>query len=320
MINDTTRIEECYTFNLIDPPSNYIYFCLFIIGAILAIVGNTISLIVLCQPQMRSKSNKILTSLALSDALVGYVVFPYIAYQMFYTQDFRDCRFEYVQSFVVYSNIGVSALSVSLIGYDRYILLTKVWNYESIVTKTKVNTLIIFTWSIPFALMTVDIIGKLMDLMKLYLAIRVVLGFLIISVLVIIVVLYFLITRAIHNAGKSVAGEKNINRHSRRNHIRSARLAKKVCIIIACYIFCFLPGLGAIIIFATVPGKTLITSTSLQQFCLFALFLACFNSCLNPIIYTMKYGKFRRNVIKMLYRVTGIELFHVNVSRDSMDE
>ena len=67
----------------ITSPTTYIYACLFIISGIIAAVGNTLALVILWQPQMRTKANKILRSLVVSDAMVGYFLFPHATYMMF---------------------------------------------------------------------------------------------------------------------------------------------------------------------------------------------------------------------------------------------
>ena len=79
----------------ITSPTTYIYACLFIISGIIAAVGNTLALIILWQPQMRTKANKILRSLVVSDAMVGYLLFPYATYMMFTPSTLKVYAYSY---------------------------------------------------------------------------------------------------------------------------------------------------------------------------------------------------------------------------------
>ena len=53
----------------------YFYILLVMIAGVTAVIGNTLAIIVLLQPTLRTKTNKLLTSLVVSDLLMSYVVF-----------------------------------------------------------------------------------------------------------------------------------------------------------------------------------------------------------------------------------------------------
>ena len=92
MANTTTTNATCHLiYQSITSPTTYIYACLFIISGIIAAAGNTLALVILWQPQMRTKANKILRSLVVSDAMVGYVLFPYSTYMMFTPSTLKVC-------------------------------------------------------------------------------------------------------------------------------------------------------------------------------------------------------------------------------------
>lgn len=136
-----------------------LYSFLLVIGSLMAAVRNTIALVVLLQPRMRSKSNKLLTSLAVSDALVTYVLIPFIAIQVMYKENLINCQMKHIREFLSYILVPVSGYTILLISYDRYISLTKITRYHTIVTNKKVNIWICLSWCFPISLMTLNTLG-----------------------------------------------------------------------------------------------------------------------------------------------------------------
>lgn len=295
----------CYAvYSKIKVPWNYLYMCLFAVGCVVAVIGNTIALVVLSKKQMRSKSNKILSSLAVSDALVGYILFPFVTYQMFHLQTLSDCNFKYARDFIVYVIIGVSGITVVIIAYDRYILLTKVWNYGKIVTDCKVNSWICFSWLVPITVMAFNAAGKILKWQIAYSISRIVIAVCITLVLIVSIVLYFLISKAIRRGGRLLLQSNMLHNTGSMKGYQSKRcinLAKKVSMIIICYVICFIPGLIAVVIGGVFADKRTITETvGYHHFSLLTLFMASLNSCLNPIIYTVKYAEFRKCLRKTM--------------------
>ena len=110
------------------------------LSSIIAALGNTFCLIVLWQLSQRSKSNKILTSLTLSDCLVGYVSFPLFTFIINYAQDANSttCRIIDVFSSVTLWLTSCSTCSIVFISYDRYTFITKSSHYDDILTNRKI--------------------------------------------------------------------------------------------------------------------------------------------------------------------------------------
>lgn len=305
---DTSNQPCILSYSLITSPENYIYLSLFIISSIIAVVGNTVALLVLCQPEMRSKSNRILKSLAVSDALIGYVMFPFLAYQMAYTETLRMCQYQYARQFLLYTLVGTSAIDVAIISFDRYTLLTKLWNYDKHISHRKITILIYLSWIIPFTGMVLDFIGNQLKLEKLLQGTSILKLTLILGVLIVIIVFYGLILKRIRQNEKKQRKNKEMEI---KNMItwcklpcqRHIVLAKQVTFLILFHIMCFLPTMIGVAIERLNVGATIMmkNSEAFHHYRVFATFIATFNSCINPMIYAARYPEFRRSLQKLIY-------------------
>ena len=109
---------------------------LYTLSAFIAAVGNSFCLVVLWQPSQKSKSNKVLTSLALSDCLVGYVCFPLAIWLINNSQEPNATFCNTIDAYV-FSTLWItscSTCSIAFISYDRYTFITKSNRYHDILT------------------------------------------------------------------------------------------------------------------------------------------------------------------------------------------
>lgn len=126
----------------------------------------------------------------------------------------------------------------------------------------------------------------------------------------IIVILYLLITREIRRSQTKIlvheekdTGKLSFKRKQQQNQL-NVRFAKKVALIIFCYMICFMPGLLAIVTTVADSNGDIVKSVTYHHISLFTLFMSLFNSCLNPIIYaTMKHNEFNTSLQKTLKRL-----------------
>ena len=120
----------------------------FALSATIAFFGNIFCLVVLWQPSQRSKVNKILTSLAISDCMSGLISIPYVIYmlQHGHTQADMACWRRSLMSVIIIWSISSSAHTILLITYDRYLLITRPSRYNELLSNRKVNFIIIFIW------------------------------------------------------------------------------------------------------------------------------------------------------------------------------
>ena len=317
---------------IIQPPITYIYSLFFIVGGVIAIIANASVLRILWFREYRnSRSNRILTSLAISDFLVGLVVFPLTSFQILNHASLNNCDIDFTRSYFSLLLQGSSCLSLAVISYDRYILMTKIQIYHRRYVKRTIIVLVFLAWFIPAVTPFLRFVGSLPYLgvtLAIYIIPYVVLG-----------TSYFLITNAVRNqeallkkhyigsinieAGKvngavevtsateqpreaphineevkihkKISTTKN-QQNKGKSHIK---LAKQVTILLLAYFFCVTSLLIWLILeFANILNPFLSPFT-LQNIYLFAMVTISWNSCINPIIYYAKNPDIRRGFRKL---------------------
>ena len=145
----------CNNFFLyVQPTFAFIATFINILSGIIAALGNTFCLIVLWQPSQRSKSNKILTSLAFSDCLVGYICYPLGIWLLHNGQQMSDqvCNVHRIHGFIVLWMACTSSCSIAFLAYDRFAHVTKSAQYHAIVTERNIYLVITLSWSLTFLL------------------------------------------------------------------------------------------------------------------------------------------------------------------------
>ena len=159
--------------------------------------------------------------------------------------------------------------------------------------------MLIASWVIPIMVTALDFFSKRINSYVLYTFTRIVMGAVIISVLIALVVFYVLLVRCFKlrardiNAHRSSIGGGD-DMSSAANH-RHVKLAKKVTLLIICYIACLLPTVISLVV-RNIYKSRAVYPLAAQQFSLFSFFTAAFNSCLNPIIYAAKYPEFNQRL------------------------
>jgi len=275
----------------------------FVLCGLLAAVGNTLSSMVLVKPAMRTKSIKFLSSLVISDNLVGYILCPLSAIQLFWSQMLSNCYMELLRVFLSTALCGVSAITVALIAYDRYIMLSSLSNYNALMNKRKMRGLILLAWLFPFALQLFYVVNGLLYLFALCV--------LTIGPFVIISVSYHMMKNKIAEKAEELASHSHRLRpgykpssnealQMERNERKNLKLARNLTILILCYIICLLPALFNFLAEIIIRAKKQDKSIGLQVLTVFSLFCASANSVVNPIIYVSKYAEFKREFRKMV--------------------
>ena len=263
-MNCTTRMF------LLVPPTTYVFGTFFIIVSISASVGNILVLAILWLFGKRSQSDTILSSLAVSDMLVGLILSPITAWQLIDSCSLRNCTADLVRTYFAILLVGSSVMTLGVIAYDQYILLTKLTNYDNCMTRKKVILLLSIAWVFPGLVPILRLAGKYPYLFVVLI--------IFVGPLIVLVVSYCYITVAVKakeqivknyqvtssalnsledegvsNACSNVKFAKdteisseNLSRVKKeRRHIK---LAKTVAVLISCYVCCTTPLNIAIII------------------------------------------------------------------------
>ena len=298
-MNNTTCY---YAYSKVAKVSTQVYFYLFLACGIFASVGNTVALVVFMNLNMSSKltlkkSNKMLTSLALSDWLVGVVLYPFLCFQMANENTLENCAYKYTRDFIVYILLTISGWHLVAIAYERFITLTRPLDHEKYFPGKTVNLVLVIIWTSPALLLTFDLIGKIEKWKSTYTAFRSIVSFLLSLALTLFVLFYVLITYNVRIQQREILIKSSSTKERGK---RQLKLAKKVSILLLCSLFCFIPAFIGIIVGVTTRNPDVLYARSFHEYTLFTLFMASLNSCLNPIIYTLKYDEFRSCLKKII--------------------
>ena len=102
---------------------------------------------------LRNMSDLYLLSLSIGDLIVGIVLSPSIAMQISKYNSWNCLADKLRRSF--FTLLSISALTVVMIAYDRYIHIRKLESYSSSMTKHKFIFLIMLSWFVPFLIIGV---------------------------------------------------------------------------------------------------------------------------------------------------------------------
>ena len=123
--------------------------------ALTAILGNGIVMLVICKTrELHSPSFTLLSCLAASDLLVGFVVQPcFVAYKVAKLLNHFSayCRLRIIQFFSGWITSGVSLLTLTGVCIDRLLALTVHLRYSSLITVPRVAMVILGVWIVSSA-------------------------------------------------------------------------------------------------------------------------------------------------------------------------
>ncbi|XP_066913248.1 histamine H2 receptor-like [Clytia hemisphaerica] len=282
------------------PAAKLIASVIYILSAIVASVGNTISLVILFQRSQRSsKSNKILTSLAISDCLVGFVCFPLAALIL----NLKDLRCTPIFLAYVFASIwltGCSTCSVSFISYDRYIALTKYARYDEILTDCKIYSVV----SLYGVLMLAFSSFCLAEPLVYYFGSPLI----IIGSVITLCTCYYFVWKAFQQSEARIREISNTNNDAKtkRRHKRAHRLARKVLNLIAFYLAFYVPTLFFVVLSLIQAAKPKVISADFLSYTYYIMsYVGLSNSCCNPFIYLWRDREFRADFERLFWRRSG---------------
>ena len=299
-------------------PTTTIYGVLFIIGSVFTVIANSMVLVILWMPRNRSRSNKILTSLAVSDLLVGLVVFPINSYQMLSKHGLSDCPVDYARVYFAVFLEGSSVLTLAVVSLDRYLLMTKYNKYQTRAAKQLTAVLLVAAWVIPAVAPAFRWVGRVT-----YLVLIFVIFF---APFFILMGSYFLIARTLRkqelilikrHKESFVMNSENLKldeviksseqqsttvttttrMRTEKAHIK---LAKSVIWLLIVYFCCVTPKNIWIIVYLADSFHHFWEPLSHQNYYLFAMLMVSYNSFFNPIVYFWKNPQIRKGLRKML--------------------
>ncbi|XP_040004877.1 trace amine-associated receptor 13c-like [Xiphias gladius] len=251
--------------------------------------------------QLHTPTNLLLLSLAVSDLLVGFLLMPVeIIYidTCWFLGDFL-CTLYYVVDYIITS---ASVANMVLISVDRYVAICDPLCYPTKVTKRRAQICVCLCWVCSFfyrILLLNDHMeqpgrsnscsGECVVVIN-YMAGVVDLVFTFIIPFAVIIVLYLRVfvvavsqARAMRSHVAAVAALRSGAVTVKKMEMKAARTLGFVVIV---FLLCFCPYY-----YPTLAGKDTSVNASAAAF---EIWLAHFNSCLNPVIYVFFYPWFRK--------------------------
>ena len=309
-----------------------VFGAMFIVTSIVATTGNGFALLIIWRPGYKiTPSTKILTSLAVSDLLVGIVSSPLTCWQILNYISLKVCDIDHVRRYFLFFLCVTSGLTLALVSYNRYIYLTKLTNYNKYMTKRKLVALLVLAWLVPalIPLFQFRTFGHYVYLFGVL--------FCFFGILIVLFSSYCCIFRLIRRNEKKlktygvplavVDSDKNNKFHGNRKNSRDKRkhnnlndgnggsrqralgerkhvaLGKSAAVLIICFLLCNSPISIWIILFLSNAKHGFLDVKATQVFYVISTWTAQFNSCVNPLIYFLKNPDFRRRA-KSLFRRT----------------
>ena len=315
-MNCTTRMST------LKPPLTTIFGSLFILTSVMAIVGNGFALIIIWKPGRKITSpTKLLTSLAVSDLLVGIILSPLTCWQVLDYISLKVCEIDYARRYFYFFLCVTSGLTLALISYDRYILLTKLTNYNKYMSKRKLIILLTLAWLVPalIPVFQIKIFGPYIYFLGIVICFF--------GVLIVLIISYCCIVRVIRKKEKKVltrvkelqlvenntdtancekgkepsnltknkhVNEKDMSKKVEQREKKYVALAKSVVILILFFLLLNVP-VSLWTILSLINVKYDFVNKNFMDICyVTASLTAQFNSCVNPFIYFFKNPEFRR--------------------------
>ena len=288
--------------HFLESTTRYICCVLFILGGLMSCIGNTLVLFIINKPVHRAKKSHIFyASLAVSDMLIGCLVFPLHVVQSIAPDRVNICHIEDARRSFLTILIFTSSLAVSTIAYDRYTMMTKLNNYNQFMTKRKVYILIAITWLTPCILVSLKYVNANVYVLAVFIG----------TILPPFVLLfcYYVIIRVMKRSRRDVNAHVEGNEQpssigyietmQSKNH--EQRVTRKVTILILMYIACYLPGTTwfCITMFTLIFRVPVMSVQVSLYWYPFSTFIVLLNSCINPLVYIAKDPILKRTFLEM---------------------
>lgn len=279
-----------YTTILVYLPDNWkkIFGVLMAFVSFLATVENGVVLITIFKYQaLHTTSNKILSSLAMSDFLIGVTVALILSLQMLNPMYIAHATLDMLRRYLSTFLIGASLFNLGFISYDRSLHLRLLNNYN--LSKKKLYVLLFLCWSIPFF---IPLLRKVDDSETAYSTIIV---FVVGIIFVGMICCYGLIIFALRKHQETA----NINCNNER------RSVKTVLMILTLYVISIIP----ICIYHALNFSKALSREELAKAYIMVMFLCVMNSTINPFIYYLRTPDLKKHVhdlMKSLWKTNKI--------------
>ena len=247
--------------------------------------------------ELQKPSNVMLSSLAVSDLLVGLIIMPTratIDFSTFRQVSFENtCMLNLVNIFFMPLLFTAALHHVTIIAWERYVAVQKWMEYKLIITNGRLKKIAIGTW-LSALFPTATYFATRINVVDRRISINVVTGWLTIeTVCLLLVVLFY---------RKVYLGVRNrkLNEISQIDVLMKAKLESKIAkttsLLTAGVISSFIPLFCVVLLGRFVPPIR--TNAAIRRF---TQIVTQLNSLLNPLLYCYRDHRFRKAIAEMLW-------------------
>ena len=263
------------------------------------LLNASIILAIIKRKELQKPSNIFLSSMAVTDLLIGVIVMPISA-----TTDFFKLRHDQVELEYICMLRGVNLLflpllfgatlfHLTIIAWERYVAVHRWMHYKVIITNERLKRIVIGTWLLAFVPSVANYIATMVGVDRgIVNASFIVWAILDAACLIAIAFFYLKVYLGIRN--------RKLNEISQIHVLMKAKLESKVAkttgLLTAVVIFSFIPILIVVVLRNVVP--VLRTNAVLQS----TLRITQLISLLNPLLYCYRDHRFRNAIRELLGR------------------
>ena len=280
-------------------------------SAILSIFGNTIVLLSVYRTRsLQTVSNYFICSLAVADLSVGLIINPLWITKTILNAWHNENILSTVIEFMTLQTIIATTFNLAAVSIEGYIFITKVYQYNDIVTTNRCFFGSIFIWTFSFLYGSVRIVVRgAFEVPKLYLS-TVIVG--IMTPLIVIVYCQLRIFLVARSQMKSIRtlNAKIYRGNQVREALKNRKAATTIAIIVGLFVILWFPSIPvAGIQFAT---NNVCFKLKLSRVWYWIAFVNFSNSAFNPWVYPIRCNVFRDAFKKTLHRVCFSLFNHTN--------
>ena len=285
-----------FTWDLNNTTLRWILIIILYIASPITIILNVLVIIaVKRRKELQRQSNILLSSLAVTDLVVGVITMPLSA-----TVDvliFRQVSFKHIcllDNLNVYSMYCVSLSSLyhlTAIAWERYVAIVKWIDYKVIATRSRVKKLAIICWLtsmfLTVPIVTTELAGvdpKIVSSLFNFGALS--------GAVALIALVYFYVMVFLGIRKRKASQIRQVNAVVKAAELES-RVAKTTALLTTAVIFAFIPAMIFFILGKIFPSLPKVTFRLWDT-------LVLLNSLVNPIIYYYRDSRFRNAVLEML--------------------
>lgn len=281
--NITTSIPGFQT----EPSTNNIIAAVFVCLLMIAtLVGNGLVFISFYMfSDIRTICNYFIVSLSLSDILVALLAMPFwLHLQLTNNQWILSPGLKLFWDCIDILCGTASIMNLTAVSFDRMMAITAPFSYPNTITSKRALAVILCVWIYAITVACTRINIKIWPGRSFLIFVSIVCFLLPLSIVIVMyMIIFFVVRTQVKRIGK--------------NHANEMKAAKTIAVVIGGFLVCWLP------FFSIVIGHAYSRSFK-PPFALFNVikWLAYFNSCLNPIIYTCMNRTYRRAFNRLFRR------------------